>query len=155
MVVGQRRSQQPFELRSEVLGPLPVVNHFLGRLKLSAALDRHVPADDRRLRLAPAAVTFGHNKDHRPDLRQLVWILTVSADGAVPLAHRVASGNTGDDTTHVPTWDELVALVLPTCEGGRDQIGYSALGSMFWFSRKKLSGSTRRLSWTSRSQFGP
>jgi hypothetical protein len=45
--------------------------------------------------------------------------------------------------------------VQPTCEGGRDQIGYSALGSMFWFSRKKLSGSTRRLSWTSRSQFGP
>src|SRR6266545_1396275 len=29
-----------------------------------------------------AAVTFGHSKDHRPDLKQLVWILTVSADGA-------------------------------------------------------------------------
>src|SRR6266545_1873047 len=28
-----------------------------------------------------AAVTFGHSKDHRPDLKQLVWILTVSADG--------------------------------------------------------------------------
>lgn len=211
--------QGGFELRSEVLGPLPVVNHFLERLGLGAALERHVPADDRRLRLAPAralgvlvrnlvvshrplyalcewaspydsavlglapgeatllnddrvgrvlerlfwadraslltevvvgavrafgidcsrlhndsttvtfsgayrgatgahrggkptpAITFGHNKDHRPDLRQLLWILTVSADGAVPIAHRVASGNTTDDTTHVPTWDELVALV--------------------------------------------
>jgi transposase len=208
-----------FELETQLLGPLPVVNHFLGRLRLDEALARHVPADDRRLRLAPAvalgvvvrnlivchrplyalgewaapydpavlglaageaallnddrvgrvlerlfdadraslltevvvgavrafridcsqlhndstsisftgayrsavggsrggkptpAVTFGHSKDHRPDLRQLVWILTVTADGAVPLAHRVASGNTADDTTHIPTWDELAALV--------------------------------------------
>jgi hypothetical protein len=208
-----------FELETQRLGPLPVVNHFLGRLRLDDALARHVPADDRRLRLAPAvalgvvvrnlivchrplyalgewaaphdpavlglapgeaallnddrvgrvlerlfdadraslltevvigavrafridcsqlhndstsisftgayrsalggsrggkptpAVTFGHSKDHRPDLRQLVWILTVTADGAVPLAHRVASGNTTDDTTHIPTWEELAALV--------------------------------------------
>jgi hypothetical protein len=56
-------------------------------------------------------ITHGYNKDHRPDLRQLVWILTVSADGAVPIAHRVADGNTADDTTHVRTWNELVALV--------------------------------------------
>ncbi len=27
-----------------------------------------------------ADITFGHNKDHRPDLKQLVWILTVAAD---------------------------------------------------------------------------
>ena len=30
-------------------------------------------------------VTHGHNKDHRADLKQLLWILTVSADGAVPI----------------------------------------------------------------------
>jgi transposase len=210
--------QAGLTLESHLIGSLPVVNHFLGRLRLDEALARHVPADDRRLRLAPAvalgvvvrnlvvchrplyalgewaaaydpallglapgeaallnddrvgrvlerlfdadraslltevivgavrafgidcsqlhndsttitftgayrcavggsrggkptaAVTFGHNKDHRPDLRQLVWILTVTADGAVPLAHRVASGNTSDDTTHIPTWDELAAL---------------------------------------------
>src|SRR5438445_1831212 len=60
---------------------------------------------------ATAAITFGYNKDHRPDLRQLVWILTVSADGAVPIAHRLADGNTVDDPTHVPTWDGLVALL--------------------------------------------
>jgi transposase len=58
-----------------------------------------------------AAITFGHNKDHRPDLKQLVWILTVSADGAVPLAHRVVDGNTSDDITHVDTWDQLVGLL--------------------------------------------
>ena len=57
------------------------------------------------------AITFGHSKDHRPDLKQLVWILTVSADGAVPLAYRLADGNTRDDPTHVPTWEGLVDLL--------------------------------------------
>jgi transposase len=55
--------------------------------------------------------TFGHNKDFRPDLRQLLFVLTVSADGAVPIAYRVHDGNTADDVTHIPTWDELVTLV--------------------------------------------
>lgn len=53
----------------------------------------------------------GHSKEHRPDLKQLLLILTVSADGAVPLAHRLADGNTNDDQTHIATWDGLVRLV--------------------------------------------
>ena len=57
------------------------------------------------------AIRQGHNKDYRPDLKQLLFILTISADGAVPIAYRVADGNTPDDVTHVPTWDELHALV--------------------------------------------
>jgi hypothetical protein len=48
--------------------------------------------------------------DHRADLKQLVWILTVTADGAVPIAFRVADGNTADVTLHVDTWDALVVL---------------------------------------------
>ncbi len=56
------------------------------------------------------AVKHGFSKDHRPDLKQLVWILTVTADGAVPIAFRVADGNTADVTTHIDTWDALVAL---------------------------------------------
>ncbi len=57
------------------------------------------------------AIRHGHNKDFRPDLKQLLFILTISADGAVPIAYRVADGNTPDDLTHIPTWDELHALV--------------------------------------------
>lgn len=60
---------------------------------------------------ATPAIRRGHNKDFRPDLKQLLFILTVSADGAVPIACRVADGNTPDDLTHIPTWDELRALV--------------------------------------------
>jgi transposase len=214
-----KRSGSGFELHSERVGALPIVNWFLARIGLDDALAAHVPGQDRRLRLAPAAVlgvvirnlivdhepvyalaewaapfdpvlvglepggvellnddrvgrsldrlfdadraslltavvlravrafgidcselhndstsvsfagdytaadgrarggkataaiTYGYNKDHRPDLRQLVWILTVSADGAVPLAHRVVSGNTTDDVTHIDSWDELCRLV--------------------------------------------
>jgi transposase len=40
-----------------------------------------------------------------------VWILTVAADGAVPIACRLADGNTVDDPTHVPTWEQLVGLL--------------------------------------------
>jgi len=60
-----------------------------------------------RLRLA---VTWGHNKDHRPDLKQLLYILTVTRDGAVPVQFRVQSGNATDDRSHRATWDPLCKL---------------------------------------------
>lgn len=209
----------PFELHSHTLGALPVLNHFLARLRLAEHLDRHLPGDDARLRVDPAVVIGGlvrniavahrpvyaigewaagyeasllglaggqagvlnddrvgrtldrlfdadratlvtetvlgmidqfgievsqlhndsttvtltgaytdadgyarggkptpaarrgHNKDFRPDLKQLLFILTISADGAVPIAYRTADGNTNDDVTHIPTWDQLCRLV--------------------------------------------
>ena len=57
-----------------------------------------------------AAITWGHNKDHRPDLKQLLYILTVTGDGAVPVQFRVQSGNTTDDRSHRETWDFLRKL---------------------------------------------
>jgi len=56
------------------------------------------------------AITWGHNKDHRPDLKQLVYILTLSDDGGVPVHFRAANGNTTDDRTHVDTWKLLCEL---------------------------------------------
>lgn len=58
-----------------------------------------------------AKVTRGHNKDYRPDLKQLLWILTVTGDGAVPVHYRVADGNTSDVEPHTGIWDTLVELV--------------------------------------------
>ena len=60
---------------------------------------------------ATAVAARGHSKDFRPDLKQLVWILTVAGDGAVPIACRVASGNVEDSTTHIATWDGLCSLL--------------------------------------------
>ena len=56
------------------------------------------------------AITYGHSKDHRPDLKQLLFILTISDDGGVPIFFTSASGNTTDDTTHRQTWDMLCEL---------------------------------------------
>lgn len=56
-------------------------------------------------------ITNGFNKDHRPDLKQILWILTVTADGAIPLLYNACDGNTTDDTTHVNTWDTLCNLL--------------------------------------------
>lgn len=72
----------------------------------------YTSADGRERRGKPTpALTLGHSKDHRPDLKQLVWILTVAADGSVPIAYRLADGNTSDDPTHIPTWDGLAAAL--------------------------------------------
>ena len=57
------------------------------------------------------AIEHGHSKDHRPDLKQLLYILTVSDDGGVPVYFTTNNGNTHDDETHIPTWDLLRQLV--------------------------------------------
>ena len=204
-----------FALRDLRLGPLPLVNHFLARLGLDAALEKFVPTQDRRVALsygkalgvllrsliverepiyqqaeavegfAPEAfgldleevellsddrigraldrlfdsdrgtfltevvvatvarfgvdlaevhndsttvrfsgqyaaaqgrslrgrrapwITRGHSKDHRPDLKQLLFILTVSADGGVPVQFRSADGQASDARSHIETWEVL------------------------------------------------
>ena len=65
-------------------------------------------------------ITFGINKDHRPDLKQLLFGLNVTSDGAVPLLHHVFSGNRTDDSVHVGNLEQLRALL------GRDDFVYVA-----------------------------
>jgi transposase len=49
---------------------------------------------------AQERLDFGHNKDHRPDLKQLVLGMSVTADGSVPLVHEIYNGNQTDDRIH-------------------------------------------------------
>jgi len=68
-------------------------------------------ADGRPVAGIPTVrIVHGHNKDHRPDLKQLLFVLTVAADGAVPVHVRVLDGNTEDSTTHIATWEMLCKL---------------------------------------------
>ena len=68
-------------------------------------------ADGTPMRGRPTVeITFGHSKAHRPDLKQLLWILTVTFEG-VPVQFRVADGNTPDIRTHAKTWQALCSLV--------------------------------------------
>jgi transposase len=66
--------------------------------------------EEKRGQQTRMAITWGYNKDHRPDLKQLLYILTGARDGAVPLYFQVASGNVADDQTHRATWDVLCRL---------------------------------------------
>ena len=61
--------------------------------------------------LATPAITWGHSKDHRPDLQQLLYILTVTEDGGIPIYFQTRSGNVVDDQTHQATWELLRKLI--------------------------------------------
>ena len=68
-------------------------------------------ARGRRVRERPApAIAHGFSKDKRPDLKQLLFILTTDAEGGVPVHFRCADGNTTDVRTHIDTWNTLRAL---------------------------------------------
>ncbi len=68
-------------------------------------------ADGRQVRGKPTVVvTYGHNKDYRPDLKQLLFVLTIAEEGAVPIHYRALDGNTSDSTTHIETWEMLRRL---------------------------------------------
>src|ERR1700682_5729343 len=62
-----------------------------------------------RGRTAPV-ITYGHSKDHRPDMKQLLFILSMTADVNIPVAFRCTDGNTSDSRTHIDTWNTLRAL---------------------------------------------
>lgn len=66
--------------------------------------------DYRSSRYEPR-IARGHNKDGCPDLKQLVFGLGISADGAVALYHGVFSGNKVDDTLHCGTVEALRKLL--------------------------------------------
>jgi transposase len=59
----------------------------------------------------PPHITFGYNKDHRPDLKQLLYSITITADGAVPVHCKIYDGNTTDDRVHLDTWNFLRAIL--------------------------------------------
>jgi len=64
-------------------------------------------------RQAPTALQLkrGHSKDHRPDLKQLVYELSVTRDGAIPVHFKSHDGNRTDDTLHWDNWQALRGLL--------------------------------------------
>lgn len=75
---------------------------------LSGAYADQAPAEQED---RPPRITFGYNKDHRPDLKQLLYSITITADGAVPVHCKTYDGNTTDDQVHRDTWDFLRRLL--------------------------------------------
>jgi transposase len=75
---------------------------------LSGEYAEQLPASNSN---RPARITRGYNKDHRPDLKQLVYDRTVTVDGAVPIRCNILDGNATDDKVHQQNWLALCELV--------------------------------------------
>jgi transposase len=108
---------------------LDVLTSFRGRslfFRLALHIIKRFELDTQRIHQDTTTVTFygryagsfreprithGHNKDHRPDLKQLVFGVNITADGAVPVSHQVHSGNRTDDTVHRGNLEELRQLL--------------------------------------------
>lgn len=57
-------------------------------------------------------ITYGHpKKDGRPDLKQLLYILTTTADGFVPIWVNIDHGNTADVVTHIRAWKAVRKII--------------------------------------------
>jgi transposase len=56
-------------------------------------------------------LTRGHSKDHRPDLKQLLYNLSVARDGSIPIHFKTHDGHKTDDTLHIENWLTLRGLV--------------------------------------------
>jgi len=52
----------------------------------------------------------GHNKDRRPEWKQIIFTLSSSADGNVPIHFKTYSGNVTDDQTHIESWSTLCEI---------------------------------------------
>jgi len=75
-----------------------IVKHSLGLSRLhfdatSLSLYGEYNSDEEN-----PLVTFGYSKEHRPDLKQILFGMTVTQDGNVPITGRITSGNTSDST---------------------------------------------------------
>ncbi len=56
-------------------------------------------------------VTYGHSKLHRPDLKQVLFGLTATHDGNVPITGRITTGNTSDSTENRFNITSLINII--------------------------------------------
>ena len=88
-----------FKLRTERLGPLPLINHFLDRLGLLPILDRFVPTQDPRCRLpyaAPMGVVLRSILTEREPIYRLGEVVNTFAPEGLGLTKEEATHLTDD-----------------------------------------------------------
>ena len=59
----------------------------------------------------PPLVTYGYSKDHRPDLKQIMFGSLVSRDGGVPLYGKALDGNRSDSESATEFFQKVRSLV--------------------------------------------
>ena len=79
---------------------LSQINNDSTSISFAGAYDGNI-ADDT------VDITYGFSKDHKPDCKQVVFGLGITADGHLPVKYDLFNGNRTDDTTHIDTWNDL------------------------------------------------
>jgi transposase len=81
-------------------------------------------------------ITYGYSKDHRPDLKQIVWEMAVSEDWGIPLLCAAWSGNASDSEIFHQRLRKLKTAFLaghwPNLISIHDSKGYSKRNQV-WF----------------------
>lgn len=115
-----------------------------GRYHLdSSSFSVHGAYDDVAEDIGSIAITYGHSKDHRPDLKQFITEMVCSHDGSVPLSFQVASGNQSDQAVFgerlhafAQQWDVDGILVADAALYSAENL--EKLGSLRWITRVPL-----------------
>jgi transposase len=91
--------------------PTPWIHHDTTTIALYGAYERGEEAKEREGPVPPRPA-YGHSKDGREDLKQVLLSLGVSGDGGLPLRMGVRDGNTSDSTEAPLAIEECLELGL-------------------------------------------
>jgi hypothetical protein len=135
--------------RTERLGPLPLVNHFLTRLDLAAILARHVPTEDRRVAM-PYADGLGMLLrsivvEREPIYRQGETVRTFAAGlygVATDAAVRLGDDQLGRALDRLFDADRAALLTeVVVAVGQRFGVRFAQLHNDWWFRSILIAGS--------------
>jgi len=88
------------KLSGEIAFEIALENNLLGALAHLDSTSLSVEGEyEKGSRENVINLTYGHSKDHRPDLKQAVMSLVVSGKGAIPLWMEPQDGNSADKKT--------------------------------------------------------
>lgn len=100
----------PTRLFAEVAYEIAVENNLLGTHRRLDTTSIYVHGDYSSPEPCALEVTYGHSKDHRPDLKQVVLSLVVSGPAAMPLWEEALSGNSSDSKSFHETIAQVRAF---------------------------------------------
>jgi transposase len=81
----------------------------VGRYDTTTFTVHHVPGENGQA--AGGVLSFGHSKDHRPDLLQFKQGLGTLDPAGVPLFTHTVGGQAADDPLYLPAWQEMCTTI--------------------------------------------
>lgn len=116
------------KLFGEIAYEMALENKLLGEINRLDTTSVYVHGEYTKETQCPMEITYGHSKDHRPDLKQFVLSLVVNGPASIPTWYEALSGNSSDSKS----FHETIASV----RAFEKQIDISTKGK--WIADSKL-----------------